>query len=102
VKEQNAGCCLGHFIHQTTKCAWSKLNILPTPENYYTKANKKNPLVIEAVYHELGGSFSDIANSPFACRAMGINDCLNINDEQREEELKDLFFSEGYILEFYN
>jgi len=97
-KDQNAGCCLGHFIHQTTKCGWSKLNNLSTPEDYYTKANKKNPLV----YKVMDDFIHRVSNSRFTRGAMKINDNQHISDQKREENLKALFLEYGYTLEFYN
>ena len=34
---EGKGCCLGHLIHQVSKCSWDKLDGLITPDDFYTK-----------------------------------------------------------------
>jgi len=89
--ERQAGCCLGHAIHQTAKCAWEDLAGKSLPSSYYDKSS----FLTEAV---LDGGF---ASNELANEAMSINDA-NISEASREERLTELFRSYNIKLEFYN
>jgi hypothetical protein len=88
---QQKGCCLGHVIHQSTKCSWDELNNLKSPMHYYGKASI---LTIK--------TFNGSSDNVLADNAMSINDDRCISDKERERQLIELFNNNGYGLEFYN
>jgi hypothetical protein len=94
--DRQAGCCLGHVIHQTTKCSWDDLESLREPKKFYKKPS---------ILTEIRFSFPDygnLVNNTLALEAMVINDDAMCSDEDREKDLKELFNRHGYNLEFYN
>jgi len=93
--KRQAGCCLGHVIHQTMKCSWDDLKGGGSPEDFY----KKPSLLTQ--YNE-SSNYIYLENNSLAQSAMLINDDVMCSDEDREKDLKDLFNSHGYNLEFYN
>jgi hypothetical protein len=89
--QRQAGCCLGHAIHQTAKCAWKDLRGLTTPLFYYSK-----PSFLTEIGPD-GFTSNDLAE-----QAMSINDSNDISEEQREKRLIELFAENNIKLEFYN
>ena len=96
-KECNAGCCLGHVIHQTNKVPYKDLNGLSSPENYFQRGS-----ILTDYLGEYYGADQVTANNSFAQQAMKINDNSFISEEKREQRLIELFLKNGLILEFYN
>jgi hypothetical protein len=98
--DRKAGCCLGHVIHQTTKCSWDDLESLGEPKKFYKKSSMLTEISVDTEF-----SFDDyvsLENNRLAQEAMLINDDVMCSDEDREKDLKDLFNRHGYNLEFYN
>ena len=97
--KREAGCCLGHAIHQTAKCAWKDLARKSAPRMYYDK-----PSFLTNFCHDGSTYFSHdgLDNNEFAYKAMRINDALNISDALREKRLIKLFAEYNIKLEFYN
>jgi hypothetical protein len=89
--ERQAGCCLGHAIHQTAKCSWNDLRDLTTPPLYYSKPSFLTKLGPDG-----------FTSNDFADEAMNINDTNAISEEQREKRLIKLFAENNIKLEFYN
>lgn len=83
-KEQ-AGCCLGHVIHQTTRCAWSALDGLCEPRQFF---NGKS-ILTNAALGDPWAPYRD--NNVFADDAMTINDNDSLSEAEREQALIDLF-----------
>jgi len=84
------GCCLGHAIHQISKCPWDSLNNLTSPRHYFDKES----FLTER--HGVGCS-----DNLFADDAMAINDDTSLSETAREVALTKLFKAHGYDLEFY-
>ena len=91
--KRQAGCCLGHAIHQTAKCAWKDLNKKAVPTTYYNK-----PSFLTQFGHN--GATLDV--NDLAEDAISINDSTNISEEKREKRLIELFAENNIKLEFYN
>ena len=89
--ERQAGCCLGHAIHQTAKCSWNDLRNKPTPPFYYSKPS------FLTKFEPYG-----FTSNHFADEAMSINDANDISEEQREKLLTALFAENNIKLKFYN
>ena len=89
--DHKAGCCLGHAIHQTVKCAWKDLAGRSVPASYYDEPS---------FLTYLGPDGLD--NNNFADEAMIINDAPDISEALREERLTELFAENNIKLEFYN
>ena len=85
-----AGCCLGHAIHQTAKCAWSDLAGKSVPTSYYDEPSFLTHFGPDG-----------LENNELAEGAMSINDA-DISEASREKCLIDLFRSYNIKLEFYN
>ncbi len=90
---EQKGCCLGHVIHQTTKCKWEALDLLDAPIEFFKK---------ESLLTEPTGVLGDIRNNSLTDTAMGINDDVNITDVEREERLIALFKKYKIKLVFKN
>lgn len=88
--KREAGCCLGHAIHQTAKCAWKDLARKPAPRMYYDK-----PSFLTHFCHD------GLEHNEFAEEAMVINDA-DISEASREKRLIKLFAKNNIKLEFYN
>lgn len=83
-----AGCCLGHVIHQNQRCTWYDLFMMYLPSDYY---------------HNKSILTEDGKNNHLADEAMLFNDSdLFKSDRLREKHLRSLFKKHGYKLEFYN
>ena len=95
--ECNAGCCLGHVIHQTNKVPYNNLDQLSSPEDFFHRAS-----LLTNYHADYYGDESAVANNSFAQLAMRINDNKDYTEELREEKLIELFLENGIILEFYN
>lgn len=91
--ERQAGCCLGHAIHQTAKCAWKDLDQMAMPTTYYGKSS---------FLTEFGPDGVNQDTNDLAEQAMSINDSNDISEEQREKRLIKLFAENNIKLEFYN
>ena len=89
--DRQAGCCLGHAIHQTTNCAWKDLAGKSVPSSHYAR---------NSFLTYLGPDGLD--NNNFADEAMTINDAPDISEALREEGLIELFAENNIKLEFYN
>lgn len=89
--DRQAGCCLGHAIHQTAKCSWKDLAGKSIPESYYRKNSFLTDLRTDGT-----------ANNWFADDAMSINDAADISEEKREKRLIEIFAENHIELEFYN
>lgn len=89
--DRKAGCCLGHAIHQTAKCAWKDLSRMTMPTMHYIKPS---------FLTEFGPD--GLASNALAIEAMNINDANDISEEQREKRLIKLFAKNNIKLEFYN
>ena len=87
----NRGCCLGHVIHQTSKCSWKELNDLREPNDFFVKCN--NDLVTTDT--------DGVYNSKLSTDAMEINDSCKFTTSEKEYKLKNLFAEHGINLEFY-
>ena len=96
-KECNAGCCLGHVIHQTNKVPYNNLHQLSSPEDFFHRTS-----ILTNYYPEYYGDESAVANNSFAQLAMRVNDNKDYTEEHREKKLIELFLENGIILEFYN
>jgi len=96
--ECNAGCCLGHVIHQTNKVPYNKLDQLSSPENFFHRTSILTDYHLSDYY----GDEATVANNSFAQQAMRVNDNKDYTEEQRENKLIELFLENGIILEFYN
>lgn len=88
----NNACCLGHVIHQTTKCSWKALDQKYDPYAFFKK---------ESILTKDAG-FGDVTNNKLAEKAIDINDDYGISDQKREEKLTKLFAKHKIKLEFYN
>ena len=56
--ECNAGCCLGHVIHQTNKVPYNNLHKLSSPEDFFHRTS------ILTIYHpDYYGDESTVANN---------------------------------------
>jgi len=89
--DRKVGCCLGHAIHQTTKCSWKDLARKWLPTMYYDKPS----FLTQSVNDSL------VCNA-FADKAMKINDKHDISEASREKRLIKLFAEYNIKLEFYN
>jgi len=89
--DRKAGCCLGHAIHQTAKCAWKDLNRKTMPSMHYSKPS---------FLTEFGPD--GLISNALAIEAMHINDAYDISEALREERLTELFAENNIKLEFYN
>ena len=96
--QRQAGCCLGHVIHQTTKCSWDDLEGLGEPKKFYKQPSMLTEYSSDLSYH----NYVYLENNRLAQEAMLINDETLTPDDVREEQLKELFNKHGYNLEFYN
>jgi hypothetical protein len=94
----NAGCCLGHAIHQISKVPYNKLNELMTPEDYFQRSS----LLTDFIRSSYKGAFGEVQNNNFARQAIRINDNYDMTDKERERKLVELFLQNGIILQFYN
>lgn len=101
---QQKGCCLGHVIHQTSKCSWNNLTGMTTPKDYYSKPSVLTmSKYTKALYNPIcEPSLSDITDNTLADEAMSINDDMGLPEPEREDALIHLFNRYGYKLEFYN
>jgi hypothetical protein len=81
------GCCLGHVIHQVSKCGWEELNNIPAPHEFYTKKS------ILTGDHGCNNTFTELA--------MEINDDSDITDKEREKKLNALGKKNGIKFVFY-
>lgn len=97
--ECNAGCCLGHVIHQTNKVPYNNLNGLLSPEDFFHRAS-----LLTTYHSEYYGAECErqAENNSFARQAMKINDDKYCDQLTRETKLIELFLENGIILEFYN
>lgn len=101
--ERQAGCCLGHAIHQTTKCSWKDLDKIDNPRKYYSRES------FLTKGYGYGYGFGDgptfhvngFKNNEFALAAMDLNDSI-VDSTVREELLIKLFAENNIKLEFYN
>jgi hypothetical protein len=91
--KRQAGCCLGHAIHQTTKCSWKDLEKIDNPRTYYSRES----FLTEPTFHVNG-----FKNNEFALAAMDLNDDIRVDSTVREELLIKLFAENNIKLEFYN
>ena len=91
--KRQAGCCLGHAIHQTTKCSWKDLDKIDNPRTYYSRES----FLTEPTFHVNG-----FKNNEFALAAMDLNDDIRVDSTVREELLIKLFAENNIKLEFYN
>lgn len=91
----NKGCCLGHAIHQVSKCSWLKLSNSASPDLFF----KRSSFLTYMVPNKNG---SIVINNRLADLAIEYNDAPFISDSDREETLIKLFKEHGYELEFYN
>lgn len=88
-KTRQLGCCLGHLIHQTTKCSWKELDGIALPQLFYNpKTNNK------LVSNGFATNFTDEAST--------INDKASRFQPDREAALIKLFAENGFELEFFN
>lgn len=90
--KRQAGCCLGHAIHQTTKCSWKDLDKIDNPRTYYSRES----FLTESIFDVNG-----LKNNQFALAAMDLNDTI-VDSTVREELLIKLFAENNIKLEFYN
>ncbi len=90
--ELNAGCCLGHAIHQVKKCSWNQLNDCGTPESVY----HSNSFLTQMD----DGWLETAVDNKFAQEAMKINDDHKLSDKEREQKLIKLFKKNGFKLQF--
>ena len=90
--KRQAGCCLGHAIHQTAKCSWKDLDQMAIPTMYYNKPS---------FLTEFGPDGAYIMNN-FAELATYINDANEPSEPEREWLLTELFAKNNIKLEFYN
>ena len=91
--KRQAGCCLGHAIHQTTKCSWKDLDKIDNPSAYYSRES----FLTEPTFHVNG-----FKSNEFALAAMDLNDDIRVDSTVREELLIKLFAENNIKLEFYN
>jgi hypothetical protein len=100
--KRQAGCCLGHAIHQTTKCSWKDLDKIDNPRTYYSRES----FLTEPTFHvnltEPTFHVNGFKNNDFALAAMDINDDIRVDSTVREELLIKLFAESNIKLEFYN
>lgn len=89
-KKTDTACCLGHAIHSISKCSWKELESKYTPNEYYAKATKKNPFIMDTM-----------GNSDFSDEAIRINDSCLLRAEEREDLLKKLFKKRNLKLVFH-
>lgn len=94
-KEQQLGCCLGHFIHQTSKCSWNELQDIKAPNKCFKKPSKNN-ILTRLDLHNI------VRNTELSSQAMRINDNVYISNANRESQLINLFKEKGFELEFFN
>ena len=90
--KRQAGCCLGHAIHQTTKCSWKDLDNIDNPRAYYSRES----FLTEPIFDVNG-----LKNNEFALAAMDLNDDNRVDSTVREELLIKLFAENNIKLEFY-
>jgi hypothetical protein len=88
-----AGCCLGHAIHQVSGCSWKKLSFVSSPQGIL-----KGKSFLTTRDH----GYSEVYNNALAKDAMEINDNSSISDKIREKRLISLFKKNKIKLEFYN
>ena len=84
--DRQAGCCLGHVIHQTSRCSWKKIEGLMQPEEFF---QQDSILTNSDTYNDLTNPV--ISDNQFARDAMEINDNSLITEKEREKQLKNLF-----------
>lgn len=89
----NAGCCLGHAIHQVSGRTWEQLSFKSSPQRI---------LKGKSFLTEWDAEFSSVDNNALAEDAMEINDDSSISDKMREKALIKLFKKNKVKLEFYN
>lgn len=106
-KEVQKGCCLGHVIHQTSRCAWDALDQKGCPDEVFKKDSlltiKSDPYTYTCQY--TGKTLTEdgiVADSELAKKAMQINDAASITEKQREQRLTELFAKHDIKLEFFN
>lgn len=93
-------CCLGHVFSQATGISRSQLvgcAVIESATRLLCKTKEVNDLTNLGFIEEYD---RDVLDSEFSASAMSINDNEFIEDWQREEELKNLFESQGHELEF--
>lgn len=101
--DEGVGCCLGHLIHQVSKCSWDKLDGLITPDDFYTGKGILTSMLSEndPIYLHYNRK-KVIDNNEFSDQAMFINDDEGLSGKQRERKLISLFYQNDFELEFYN
>lgn len=82
--EKQAGCCLGHVIHQTQRLPWYKLQGIGEPQSV------EKPCLLLTNKCSIGDDVY-FANNAFTEQAMEINDDGGITNKQRESRLIKLF-----------
>lgn len=107
--DEGVGCCLGHLIHQVSKCSWDKLDGLITPDDFYTRKGILTVMFPESDMLPESDPISFyynrkkvIDNNEFSDQAMSINDNEGLSGKQRERKLISLFYQNDFELEFYN
>lgn len=92
----DAGCCLGHAMHQVCKIQLADLHGIAFPNGtmQYQKPNFEKFCS--------GGKDFLFADTQFSQEAAAINDDGNISDKEREKKLKALFKENGLKLTFKN
>ena len=95
--ECNAGCCLGHVIHQTNKVPYNNLHQLSSPEDFFHGAS-----ILTNYDSEYYGDESVVTNNLFTQKAMMFNDDKYCDQLTRETKLIELFAENNIKLEFYN
>lgn len=102
LNEQGFMCCLGQIAKQLDVYQGSLLSIGEPSE--MPVADAVEPLMVRIIEKdEFGNTETDyFANTELSTEAMTINDHLTITIADKMADLKDLFKSEGYRLEFIN
>lgn len=91
-KDRNAGCCLGHVIHQTQRCTWNDMLDIDTPAGLYD-ANEIRSSILTTMTEE------EVQDNVLSGKAMAINDGV-MRETTRERRLTKLFKSHGIKLVF--
>lgn len=98
-------CCLGHACSSLGVPDGHILNV-GSPAGYASRRLSDQGGIVPAVHLLLvsttytRGNYTEATNSEFARKAIHINDDCGIEDKARERELRDLFATVGWELEF--
>lgn len=95
-QEDKLGCCLGHLIHQKSKCSWVELHNKFYPMGFFKGASYLTEKKKDYSFN------NGVVDNAFASAAAEINDNDKINNQEREARLIVLFANNGFALEFYN